>query len=174
MKMRVQSLASVCGLRIRRCSDLTPSLGTSICCGCGPEKQRKKERKAKATLPRLLLASSYQPQYSPAGLSGQGHFRLVSITICFCPPPSSAALSFPARPRQPAVVLTKHDHPARQGAPTLTDCFCTSAQGALVPGDKERLSKDVQVNMRVFVRHRRRSKSKEEADAGAEAAGHIP
>ena len=27
--------------------DLTPSLGTSICCGCGPKKKKKKERKKK-------------------------------------------------------------------------------------------------------------------------------
>ena len=27
------------------CSDSTPSLGTSICCTCGPKKKRKKKKK---------------------------------------------------------------------------------------------------------------------------------
>ena len=63
-RLRVQSLASLSGLRIRCCcelwcrsqmwpgsciavavagscsSDLTPSLGISICCKCGPKKQK--------------------------------------------------------------------------------------------------------------------------------------
>ena len=74
MGMQVQSLASLSGLRIWCCCellcrsqmqlgsviamavatagscsvDLTPSLGTSICCRCGPKKKKKKkERKRK-------------------------------------------------------------------------------------------------------------------------------
>ena len=64
--MWVQSLASLSGLRIQCChelwyrlqkqlrsrvavvgsnsSDLTPSLGISICHGCSPEKQKEKEK----------------------------------------------------------------------------------------------------------------------------------
>ena len=61
MRMQVRSLASLSGLRIQCChelqcrsqmrldlavtssysSDLTPSLGTSICCRCVPKKQKK-------------------------------------------------------------------------------------------------------------------------------------
>ena len=67
MRLQVRSLASLSGLRILCChelcgvghrcsldpvllgdysSDLTPSLGTSICHGCGPKKtkDKKKER----------------------------------------------------------------------------------------------------------------------------------
>ena len=66
----VRSLGSLCGLRIRRCrelwcrlqtrlgsgmavavveasscsSGLTPSLGTSICSGCGPKKTKNKKK----------------------------------------------------------------------------------------------------------------------------------
>ena len=69
--MRVQSLALLSGLRIRCCcelwcgsqtwlrsgvamavvwtgncsSDLTPSLGTLMCCRCGPKKTKKKKAK---------------------------------------------------------------------------------------------------------------------------------
>ena len=68
--MQVRSLASLSGLRIRRCRelgcrsqiqlgsyiavavveaggysfDLTPSLGTAICCRCGPKKTRQKKK----------------------------------------------------------------------------------------------------------------------------------
>ena len=69
MRLRVQSLASLSGLRIQCCcelccrsqmwlgshvavavasgyrSDWTPSLGTSICQECGPEKKKKKEKR---------------------------------------------------------------------------------------------------------------------------------
>ena len=34
-------------------SDLAPSLGTSICCGCGPKKKKKKKEKSR----KLLLSS---------------------------------------------------------------------------------------------------------------------
>ena len=71
MRFRVRSLASLSGLRIQRCRELwcrsqmwlgsgfavamvqagscssneIPSLGTSICCRCGPEKQTNKQTK---------------------------------------------------------------------------------------------------------------------------------
>ena len=71
MRWQVRFLTLLSGLRIRRCrelwyglqtwlgsrvavalakasscsSDLTPSLGTSICCGCGPRKDRKRKEK---------------------------------------------------------------------------------------------------------------------------------
>ena len=73
MRMRVQSLASLSGLRTWCCrelwyrsktrlgsgiavavvwassysSDSTPSLGTSICCRCNPKKKEKKKKKKK-------------------------------------------------------------------------------------------------------------------------------
>ena len=73
MKTQVRSLASLSGLRSRRChelwcrsqmrlrsgivvavmwaggysSDLTHSLGTSICHGCGPKKKKKKKKEKK-------------------------------------------------------------------------------------------------------------------------------
>ena len=69
--LRAESLASLCGLRIQHCRDLwcrsqlwlgsriavtvaqagscssdsTPSLGTSICCGCGPKKTKNQTNK---------------------------------------------------------------------------------------------------------------------------------
>ena len=74
-RLRVRSLASLSGLRIRHCcelwfrlqtwlrsqvavavagscsSDSTPSLGTSMCCGCGSKKEKKrKEKKRTFTL----------------------------------------------------------------------------------------------------------------------------
>ena len=76
MRLWVQSLASLSGLRIWRChelwcrlqtrlgsgiavavvqahgysSDLIPSLGTSTCHGCGPKNQKKKKKKKKFTM----------------------------------------------------------------------------------------------------------------------------
>ena len=71
MRLRVCSLASLTGLRIRHCheprcmlkmwfgtgvavaqasgycSDSTPSLGTSICCRCSPRKDKKKKKEQK-------------------------------------------------------------------------------------------------------------------------------
>ena len=81
MRMQVRSLASLSGLRIRRChelwckshdaariwcccgcgvaaghsSDRTPSLGTSMCCWCGPKKTKKKKAKRKVTGDSLLV-----------------------------------------------------------------------------------------------------------------------
>ena len=53
MRLRVRSLALISGLRIQRCCGcsvgqqlqllFTPSLGTSICYGCGPKKKTKKK-----------------------------------------------------------------------------------------------------------------------------------
>ena len=73
MRMQVRSLALLSGLRIWSChklwrssqtrlgscvamavmqagscsSDLTPSRGTSICCGCRPKKTKKKKKKSR-------------------------------------------------------------------------------------------------------------------------------
>ena len=73
MRLQVQSLASIIGLRIQRCYELwcglqkwlvscvavavalaggyspnsTPSMGNSICCRCGPKKDKKKKKKKK-------------------------------------------------------------------------------------------------------------------------------
>ena len=58
MRRQVQSLASLSGLRIQHChkllqtklrshfavADSTPSLGTSMCCGCSPLKKKKKRK----------------------------------------------------------------------------------------------------------------------------------
>ena len=81
MRTQVQSLASLSGLRIQRScelrhssqtqlgsggvvavaqargysSDLTPSLGTSICQGCGPKKAKTKTKKQKTTRVRQSL-----------------------------------------------------------------------------------------------------------------------
>ena len=75
MRLCFRSLASLSGLRIWHCcelwyrsqtwlgsriavtvvlglqcsSDLTPNLGTSICCGCGSKKTRQKKKKKKRT-----------------------------------------------------------------------------------------------------------------------------
>ena len=99
MRLQAQSLASLSGLRIWHCcelwcrlqtrlrylysSDQTPSLGTSICCRCGPRKRQKdKNKKTKTkqnkkprkgwppdqenqTFPKissLLLLTSYWPE----------------------------------------------------------------------------------------------------------------
>jgi len=41
--MRLGSSVAVAVVQAGSCSsDSTPSLGTSICCGCGPEKKKKK------------------------------------------------------------------------------------------------------------------------------------
>ena len=81
MRMWVPSLASIRGLRIQpfcelwcrsqkqlrsyvavaeavaiNCSsDLTPSLGASICCKCGPKKQKKKSKKKRKRKKKSLL-----------------------------------------------------------------------------------------------------------------------
>ena len=85
MRFQVQSLASFSGLRIWHCHDLrcrsqtwlgsgiavavavvqagscssdqTPSLGTSICCGCGPKKTKDKKKK-KSIQPLVYYFSS--------------------------------------------------------------------------------------------------------------------
>ena len=69
MRLQVQSLALLSGLRVQHCREQwcrwqtrlgssvavavagshsfnsTPSLGTSMCCGCSPEKTKKKKKK---------------------------------------------------------------------------------------------------------------------------------
>ena len=76
MRLWVRSLVSLSGLKIRRCRGLwcrsqtwlgsgvavavmqagscsshsTPSLGTSVCHGCGPKKQRKKKKMPHETI----------------------------------------------------------------------------------------------------------------------------
>ena len=41
--MRLRSYVAVAVAQASSCSsDLTPSLGTYICCGCGPKKKKKK------------------------------------------------------------------------------------------------------------------------------------
>ena len=80
MRLRVRSLTLFSGLRIWRClelwcrlqmrlgsgvavalvkasghsSDSTPSLETSICYGCGPQKERKKKRKSQGKFENVL------------------------------------------------------------------------------------------------------------------------
>ena len=90
MKTKVQSLGSLSGLRLRHShelwcrsqvqlrsgfavavdvagscsSDWTPSLGTSICQGCGPKKTRKKYRNSssvRGSPPRVIC----QPRFPP-------------------------------------------------------------------------------------------------------------
>ena len=85
-RMQIQSLALYSGLRIRRCHELwcmsqtqlgsdvavavvqasgysfnsTPSLGTSICHGCGPEKQTNKKDQY---LPKKMISLHYHILY---------------------------------------------------------------------------------------------------------------
>ena len=102
MRMQVRSLDSLSGLRIRRCrelwcrsqpwlgsciavalveagscnSDLTPSLGTSRCCRCGPKRKRRKEKlfienpQLEMSLPSSAWASAL-----PAAASSRGPSR---------------------------------------------------------------------------------------------------
>ena len=81
MRLWVQSLALLIGLRIQRCSEpwcrsqtqlgssiavalaqansnsseQTPSPGTSMCCGCGPKRQKTKDKKKKNLKPCILM-----------------------------------------------------------------------------------------------------------------------
>ena len=73
MRMQVQCLASLSGLRIQHCltvvqassysSDLTPSLGTSICHRCGPRKtkqtNKQKPKHLKYPLPQQLHSQGF-------------------------------------------------------------------------------------------------------------------
>ena len=80
MRMQVQSLASLSGLKIWHCcelwcrsqmwlgsciavavavassytSDSTPSLGTSMCHRCGPKKQKRKTKKTQEMIPKKV------------------------------------------------------------------------------------------------------------------------
>ena len=49
-------------------SNMTPSLGTSICSRCGPKKKTKKNKKQKNPIPRLVLDQT------------SGHYSLVRLT----------------------------------------------------------------------------------------------
>ena len=88
MRFQVQSLASLSGLRIQHCLELwcglqmllgsgvavagscssssTPSLGTSICCGCSPKKQKKKPKTRNTETDILPLVYTVQHGLSPA------------------------------------------------------------------------------------------------------------
>ena len=89
MRLRIQSLALLSGLRIRCCcelwcrsqmrlrsdvavavvqassysSDSTPSLGTSICCRCGPKKTKRPKKKKKVTKKNLPYSTGNSTQY---------------------------------------------------------------------------------------------------------------
>ena len=103
MRMQVRSLASLSGLRIQYCRDLwcrlqmqlgsgvavavmwansyssvlTPNLGTSICCGCGPKKEQKKKVLNYSTLEIIICITLhlFDMQYPytllSSGKSGQ-------------------------------------------------------------------------------------------------------
>ena len=86
MKMRAHSLASLSGLSIWHChtlqhrsqmqlgsgssvpvakaggygSNLTPSLGTSICCECGPKTTKERERKRKRVREREIFTWNWE------------------------------------------------------------------------------------------------------------------
>ena len=130
MRLQVQSLASLTGLRIWRCGELwcrsqmwlgtraavalaeaggyspnsTPSLGTSICLGCGPRKGKKIKKKriplhshviqsqglpikmSLSETPRGGLATMGEHVYSSRGIYGacQSQYRPVSaLPVCW-------------------------------------------------------------------------------------------
>ena len=62
----LRSCAAVAGAQAGSCSsDLTPSLGISICCQCGPEKQQQQQK-------NLLIASLFfifHSHYTPSSSS---------------------------------------------------------------------------------------------------------
>ena len=81
MRLWVRSLISLSGLRIQRCCELwcrakmwlgsgiavnvvwadpTPSLGTSICRGCGPNKREKNKTKQKL-FPNIFIPQRFIP-----------------------------------------------------------------------------------------------------------------
>ena len=105
MRMRVPFLASLSGLRIRRCRELwcksqTPlgfcilwlaavaliwplSLGTSKCRGCGPVKQKKKRQKQKTKnkkKPKLLKADFHQKSFRTKIIQS-GHHLLSTYCV---------------------------------------------------------------------------------------------
>ena len=119
MKMQVQSLASLCGLRIQRChelwcglwmrlrsgiivaraqaglcsSDSTPSLETSTCHRCGLKKERKKKKKKNIyfTGSHLCwLRKDLNPTPPQPSVSrSHPHRRTVIPTVCGDAAPSS-------------------------------------------------------------------------------------
>ena len=56
MRTRLRSGVAVAVVQAGSCSssNLTPSLGTSICCGCSPKK-KKKTQKEKLVLPQVTI-----------------------------------------------------------------------------------------------------------------------
>ena len=115
MRMQVQSLASLSGLRSWRCrelwgrlqtrlgscvavavaidncsSDWTPRLGTTICCGCGPKKTKPPSKKN----PVLIARQPMCPRGTPATalqalLSGAGRPLHLGARDGLCPPARS-------------------------------------------------------------------------------------
>ena len=54
--MRLGSCIAVVVAQAGSCSsDLTPSLGISVCCGCGPKMQKEEERKKKTSIPLYVV-----------------------------------------------------------------------------------------------------------------------
>ena len=112
MRMQVQSLVSLSGLRIRHCrepwcrsqtrlgslvavavaqdssysSDSTHSLGTSICSGCGPPKKRPSPSQ-----PCANLCAAHNPRVSGPVLLWPGCFAADSLGLIF----TSATLAVP-------------------------------------------------------------------------------
>ena len=74
MRLRVQSLASLNGMRTKHCcgcgvgscsSDSTPSLGTSICLECSPKKQLKKKKVDWNMPQRAVFLNNHMGTYMP-------------------------------------------------------------------------------------------------------------
>ena len=62
--MQLGSGVAVAVAEASRCtSNLTPSLGTSICHGCSPKKQKKKKKKKKKDLPRMSKTRGVEEKY---------------------------------------------------------------------------------------------------------------
>ena len=68
--MRLRSCVAVAVGQASSCrSDLTPSLGTSICYRCGPKKQSKKKKKYSINFLReSLLFWLFRDEHEKAGL----------------------------------------------------------------------------------------------------------
>ena len=105
MKLWVRSLAPLSGLRIQRCherwcrsqtllgsclavalagysSHSTPSLGTSICCRCGPKKTKKKKKKILSTQFEALTRSWSILLIEQLLMSKPDHFLYWAHTRC--------------------------------------------------------------------------------------------
>ena len=56
MQLGFHVSVAVAVMEVSSCSsDLTPSLGTSICRGCGPKKQKKKRKNFSIKLKELII-----------------------------------------------------------------------------------------------------------------------